>query len=56
MSPRPPQHPEEPDLPGAKEPKILKPLSSGVWGFIVNPRKLEHGFRTISAGIFYTLP
>ena len=24
--------------------------------FIVNPRKLEHGFRTISAGISYTLP
>ena len=25
-------------------------------GFIVNPRKLEHGFRTISARIPYTLP
>ena len=25
-------------------------------GSIVNPRKLEHGFRTISAGISYTLP
>ena len=23
---------------------------------IVNPRKLEHGFRMISAGIPYTLP
>ena len=26
------------------------------FGVIVNPRKLEHGFRTISAGISYTLP
>ena len=25
-------------------------------GFIVNPRKLEHGFRRISAMIPYTLP
>ena len=23
---------------------------------IVNPRKLEHGFRTITVGISYTLP
>ena len=28
----------------------------GLLGFIVNPRKLEHGFRRISARIPYTLP
>ena len=27
-----------------------------VQGVIVNPRKLEHGFRMMSAGIPYTLP
>ena len=31
----------------------LKPRGSR---YIVNPRKLEHGFRTINAGIPYTLP
>ena len=41
---------------------ITKPLNRktlevwGVSGLIVNPRKLEHGFRMNSAGIPYTLP
>ena len=30
--------------------------SFGSLGFIVNPRKLEHGFSRISAKIPYTLP
>ena len=29
---------------------------SGSLGHIMNPRKLEHGFRMINAGIPYTLP
>ena len=29
---------------------------AGLRKHIVNPRKLEHGFRMISAGIPYTLP
>ena len=31
-------------------------MACGFLGHIVNPRKLEHGFRRISARIPYTLP
>ena len=36
--------------------QVDKKLMRGVQGCIVNPRKLEHGFRRIIAGIPYTLP
>ena len=36
---------------------VVHGVCSGAFvGSIVNPRKLEHGFRMISAGIPYTLP
>ena len=40
----------------APEDKISQTGTSVFFNPIVNPRKLEHGFRMINAGIPYTLP